>query len=206
MKYFFILIFTYSTLNGFCQSNPNEKMPQFDGGYEGFIQYLKSVPYPYEANVNCITGTVYVNFIINKSGNVDSVWLVSSVDPFLDSAAINHIKNTNGHWTKGMRNDTAVNVHNMVPFNFTLVNSDCLDKIYYYNQGVKFDAKGNYAKALKNYKIAIKMDAYYTKALFNSAVICLKTNDLESACYYLNQIKASGKTDGDKLSKKYCAK
>ena len=206
MKYIFLLLFVFMKMTGNCQFTKVEKMPEFKGGEEAFVKYLYSVPYPYYARDNCLMGRVFVNFIIDSLGGVDSVSVYKSVHPSLDSAAYYWIKKTDGLWTPGYQNDTARNVRYTVPFNFTMKNAGCPTKTDYYNKGVKYFEKENYEKAIENFKKAIKMDAYDIDALFNCAVSYIKLNDTESACNYLNQIKEIGKPDGDKLIMKYCTK
>lgn len=202
--YFFLFIILLHHSISFSQSLPNEVMPVYEDGSNDFIEYLKQVSYPDEAMENCIMGRVMVYFIVTKLGTIDSVKVVKGVHPLLDSAAVNHIKNTSGHWTPGRRNDTTVNVKFTVPFNFILTGARC-DKIEYFDKGVHFYKKGKYDKAIKNFKKAINLDAYYSDALYNCALSYLKMNDRESACHYLNLIKSSGKTDADKLLLKYCS-
>ena len=200
-----LVLFSSITLGQYIS---NETPAKFKGGNDAFMQYLQQVHYPYDAKANCMMGKIYVDFVIDTLGRVDSISVVNIGYPWLDSAAINHIKNTSGLWSPGIdkRNNTVINSHFRIPFNFTVPNGGCKDKTEYYHKGFKYFNKGKYDNAIEYFKIAIKMDAFYTDALINCAVSCIKINDIESACHYLKLIKSSGKSDGNELSTKYCTK
>lgn len=179
--------------------------PQFKGGENELLNYLiKSVKYPPGARDNCINGTVYVKFVIDTMGNIDSVRVLYSVHPLLDKEAIRVVKSMIGMWTPGSINDSLVRVQFNMPLKFIIKNAGCKDGNYYYNLGVKHYKKRDFPAAIKAFKEAIKINAMDIDALYNCAVTYTKIEDYDSACYYLNRIKEAKKPDADEMILKYC--
>lgn len=97
-----------------------EEMPSYPGGDNKLLRDIMSrVKYPELAKENGIQGKVYIEFIVNKKGNVDRVKVSRSVDSSLDEEAMRVIKTLSG-WTPGMQRGKAVNVSFTVPINFRL--------------------------------------------------------------------------------------
>ena len=102
-----------------------EDMPSFmgkqgDEGLRAFRAYIqKLVDYPEIARENGISGTVLVQFTVNKTGNVVNVVVLRGVDPVLDDAAIKGIKKS-PKWTPGRQRNLPVNVRFSCPITFTL--------------------------------------------------------------------------------------
>lgn len=70
------------------------KNAQFKGGSKELQKYIsKKLKYPAKAIENNNIGKVYVNFIINKSGEVESVKVLKKGNYYLDKEAIRVIKN-----------------------------------------------------------------------------------------------------------------
>ncbi|MCT4615908.1 MAG: TonB family protein [Marinifilaceae bacterium] len=97
-----------------------ENMPEFPGGQSALGRWIaKSIRYPVIAQENGITGKVYVNFVINRSGKVENVKVLRGVDPSLDKEAIRVI-NSMPKWKPGMQRGKPVKVSYTVPINFQL--------------------------------------------------------------------------------------
>lgn len=96
-----------------------EEMPVFPGGTAALNKYLASVKYPMIAQENGIQGRVYVQFVVNDKGVVEDVKLARGVDPNLDKAALNQVKNM-PKWAPGKQRGKAVKVSYTVPINFVL--------------------------------------------------------------------------------------
>ena len=62
---------------------------------------------------------VFVQFIVEKNGQVDSVWIKRSAHPLLDAEALRVVALTDG-WTPGSQNDKPVRVQYMLPISFTM--------------------------------------------------------------------------------------
>ena len=59
-----------------------EHMPEFKGGQQAFFKYIQeNVTYPQEAKEKGIEGKVFVEFILNKKGEVASAWVKKPADP-----------------------------------------------------------------------------------------------------------------------------
>ncbi len=97
-----------------------EEKPEFPGGESALMSYLaKSVHYPVIAQENDIQGTVYLSFIISKTGQVKNVALLRGVDPALDKEAVRVVSNM-PDWTPGKQGTKCVDVSYQVPIRFIL--------------------------------------------------------------------------------------
>jgi protein TonB len=68
-------------------------MPQFPGGDDSLLLYLgKNLKYPTNESLQNIQGKVVCRFLINKNGSVSNIEVLRSLDPILDTLAINLIK------------------------------------------------------------------------------------------------------------------
>ena len=108
-----------------------EKMPEFPGGDLALRKYIaKNVKYPQEARENEIEGKVYVRFVVTKTGNIDDVTVVRSVDEILDNEAVRVIQ-TLPKWKPAETADgEKVNVWYTVPIIFLLKGSNKADEEY----------------------------------------------------------------------------
>jgi protein TonB len=99
--------------------NITEK-PVFPGGDAALLAYISNeIIYPVPAQENNIFGTVYLRFVVTKTGEIGDVQIMSSVDPILDNEAIRVIK-TLPKWIPGKYNGNAVNVWFSIPIKFAL--------------------------------------------------------------------------------------
>lgn len=98
-----------------------EDMPEFDGGglkeFQNWVQ--RNVKYPDIALENGIAGTVYVNFLVNKIGEVSNIDIVRSVDPCLDDEVKRVLKSAPS-WKPGKQRGENVNVQFSLPVKFLL--------------------------------------------------------------------------------------
>ncbi len=98
-----------------------EDMPSFKGkGLEGFRNWvIKNLQYPEIAAENGISGTVYVQFVVEPSGLVNKVIILRSVDPSLDKEAIRVVKSS-PKWAAGKQRGKPVRVAFTFPIKFVL--------------------------------------------------------------------------------------
>ena len=97
-----------------------EEMPVFPGGEAALYAFIhKETKYPKEARKRDITGKVFVQFIVEKDGSVDSVWVKRSAHPLLDAEAVRVVALADG-WTPGKQNDKPVRCTYMLPISFEL--------------------------------------------------------------------------------------
>jgi TonB family protein len=98
-----------------------EEMPSFQGkGGEGFREYLaQNIRYPEDAKKNIIQGKVFVQFTVNKKGEVVDVIVVRGVSPSLDAEAVRVVQSS-PLWEPGKQKGKPVDVNFTFPINFTL--------------------------------------------------------------------------------------
>ena len=97
-----------------------ENMPEFPGGDLGLMKYIqKNVKYPPIAKEYNITGKVYVQFIVDKSGTVTNVKVVRGVDKNLDAEGVRVVKSL-PKYKPGKQTGKPVRVMFYIPINFTL--------------------------------------------------------------------------------------
>ena len=102
------------------QQVPKEELPVYPGGEAALFVFInKETKYPDAAREEGITGKVFVQFIVEKNGQVDSVWIKRSAHPLLDAEALRVVALTDG-WTPGSQNDKPVRVQYMLPISFTM--------------------------------------------------------------------------------------
>lgn len=94
---------------------------QYPGGPAAWLRYLnKNFRYPDEAVNNEIQGTVVVQFIVDKEGNVSEVQAISGpTDGGLREEAIRVIKKS-GKWTPAVQNGRQVKSYKKQPIVFKL--------------------------------------------------------------------------------------
>ena len=102
--------------------NIADLMPLFPGGQNALINFLaKNVSYPDSARINTISGTVYINFIIDTLGNVTNVNVIRGVHPLLDQEAVRVVK-LMPRWSPGKLalENRLVNVNYNIPIRFLI--------------------------------------------------------------------------------------
>jgi len=97
------------------------QMPTFNGGdLMEFWKYCQSnTNYPEIAAENGVMGTVTVQFVVNKKGNVVDVVIVRGVDPALDKEAIRVVKSS-PQWEPGNNRGIPCSVLMNLPIKFVL--------------------------------------------------------------------------------------
>ena len=99
------------------------EMPTFQGGGDdAFAIYIQQhLIYPLDALQKGITGTVYVQYIIEKDGSVSNVKIVSGRElyPSLDQAAMEVVRNS-PKWKPGKNNGVPVAIKKIARIKFNL--------------------------------------------------------------------------------------
>lgn len=94
-----------------------EQPPQFMGGFEAMMNFIKkTMRYPPKAR-NSIEGTVYVSFIVNIDGSLTEIKTIKTAHPALDAEAERVIK-LMPPWIPGRINQRAVPVRFILPIKF----------------------------------------------------------------------------------------
>jgi len=98
-----------------------EEMPTFQDGDAGdFRKYIAdNLKYPKEALEKGISGKVFVQFLVNKEGEIEDVKVVRGVDPLLDKEAVRVVSNSPS-WKPGKQDGETVKVAYTFPIVFTL--------------------------------------------------------------------------------------
>ncbi len=97
-----------------------ENKPEYPGGDIELMKYLaQNTKYPPSAKENGISGRVFVQFVIDKDGNVTQVKTLRGVDTALDAEAIRVVKSM-PKWKPGSQRGNPVPVTYAVPINFKL--------------------------------------------------------------------------------------
>ena len=90
------------------------------GGFNRFNEWVFSnLRYPEEAIKNGIQGRVYLEFMIDKNGNVKNVRVLKGIDALLDAEAI-RVVSSSPRWNPGYQRDKPVNVMFKFSINFRL--------------------------------------------------------------------------------------
>jgi periplasmic protein TonB len=98
-----------------------DQMPEFPGGEKALLNWLNShIRYPYSAIENEIEGKVYVQFVVDKKGNVGNAFVYCSVEHSLDQEAL-RVVNDLPRWNPGKQGGVPVKVSFIVPISFVLV-------------------------------------------------------------------------------------
>ena len=98
-----------------------EEMPSFQGkGLNGFRDWvMKHLEYPEIAAKKGIEGKVFVQFVVNKKGDVSKVIILRGVSHLLDAEALRVIKSSPA-WIPGKQRGAEVNVAFTIPIEFSL--------------------------------------------------------------------------------------
>ena len=97
-----------------------ENKPEYPGGDMALMKYLaENTKYPAIAKENGVSGRVFVQFVIDKTGAVTKVKVLRGVDPALDAEAVRVVK-AMPSWKPGSQRGKAVPVTYQVPINFKL--------------------------------------------------------------------------------------
>ncbi len=97
-----------------------ENKPEFPGGEVALLKHVaENTKYPPIAKENGVSGRVFVQFVIDKTGAVTKVQVMRGVDPALDAEAIRVVK-TLPKWKPGSQRGKPVPVTYVLPINFKL--------------------------------------------------------------------------------------
>ncbi|PKP17748.1 MAG: energy transducer TonB [Bacteroidetes bacterium HGW-Bacteroidetes-21] len=98
-----------------------EDKPEFPGGGEAaLLKWIaQNTQYPQIAKDMGIKGKVFIQFIIDKEGNVTNAEVIRGVDPSLDKEALRVVKSM-PKWKPGKQRGKPVKVSFQIPINFTL--------------------------------------------------------------------------------------
>ena len=97
-----------------------EKQPVYPGGHKGLITYLsENIKYPKEALLKGVSGTVFVNFIVEKDGSVTHIKILRGIGSGCDKEAIRVISQMQP-WEPGTDKGQPVRVSFNLPIKYNL--------------------------------------------------------------------------------------
>lgn len=107
-----------SNSDGNSIDDVKEVMPEFPGGPQALMDYLKAnVIFPKVAEDDGIQGRVVVSYVVDIDGSITDVQVVQSVHPALDKEAMRVVRNM-PKWIPGKHDGKAVQVKYSLPINF----------------------------------------------------------------------------------------
>lgn len=96
-----------------------EVMPEFEGGIGEMMKFISSnLKYPIQEGCG-IQGRVTVRFVVTRTGKIEQVKILRSVDPSCDKEAIRVIKSM-PEWIPGKQDGKEVNVYYTLPISFRM--------------------------------------------------------------------------------------
>jgi protein TonB len=97
-----------------------EVMPKFPGGDEARIKYMvENIKYPEAARKNGITGTVFVQYVVEKDGSITGVKVLRGIGGGCDEEAMRVIENM-PNWEPGLEKGKPVRTQFNMPISFKL--------------------------------------------------------------------------------------
>jgi periplasmic protein TonB len=97
-----------------------EQNPDYPGGYDAMMNFIRSnMVYPPAARRLGIEGTVYVSFVVNKTGTISDVQILRGISKECDQEAIRVVSKM-PNWLPGKQNGHLVNVRFTLPLKFRL--------------------------------------------------------------------------------------
>ncbi len=95
-----------------------DKMPEYPGGQVALVKFLsKNIKYPAKYKKDKVNGSVFVSFIIDKTGKVIQAKIVKSLNEECDKEALRVIAMM-PNWIPGEKEGNKVNVQFGLPVNF----------------------------------------------------------------------------------------
>lgn len=99
-------------------------MPQFPGGQAALIDFMrKNINYPKQAKERGLEGTVLVQFVVSKTGEITNVSVKNKVDEALDKEAVRLIQSM-PKFIPGSKDGQPVNVRYRIPVTFILTHEE----------------------------------------------------------------------------------
>ncbi len=97
-----------------------EVMPKYPGGKEAMYKFLgENIKYPQKAREEGISGTVYVQFVVEKDGHTTGFKILRGAEESLDNEALRVLK-TMPKWEPGTQRGKPVRVQYNLPIKFKL--------------------------------------------------------------------------------------
>ncbi|TXK52635.1 energy transducer TonB [Pontibacter qinzhouensis] len=97
-----------------------DQMPAFPGGDAAMFTFIsKNIKYPQQAIRAHIEGTVYVSFVVSRTGEISDIEVLRGLGAGCDEEAVRVIKSM-PKWAPGKQNGRTVPVRYNIPIKYTL--------------------------------------------------------------------------------------
>ena len=97
-----------------------EQQPEFPGGLQEMMKFIaKNTKYPASARRMGIQGTVYISFVVNPDGTIDTPQAIKGIHTDCDNEAIRVISKMPS-WKPGKQNGKAVKVRFVLPIKYAM--------------------------------------------------------------------------------------
>jgi len=97
-----------------------EQMPQFPGGENEMMKFIKEhLRYPVVAQELGVTGTVIINFVVDREGAITKMVVTRSIGSGCDEEAM-RVLDIMPHWSPGKQGGQTVSVRFTLPFKFII--------------------------------------------------------------------------------------
>lgn len=97
-----------------------EELPTFPGGDKALQKFIyENTKYPKSAIEEKISGTVYVQFIVEKDGSISDIKVVRGIGGGCDEEAVRVVK-LMPNWIPGKQKGVPERVYFMIPITFNL--------------------------------------------------------------------------------------
>lgn len=115
-------MYSQSSTNGDEIFTIVEESPEFPGGMDSLSAFIsKNIEYPKKSRRKNSQGKVYVQFVVDKTGEVVNTKVLRGVDKYIDAEAL-RVVNKMPRWKPGKQRGEPVNVYFNLPLNFGLSN------------------------------------------------------------------------------------
>lgn len=146
-----------------------EKMPSYPGGEQALFKFLRNtIKYPAKARRKGISGRVFINFVIDREGNVTNARVLKGVHKSLDKEAIRVVEQM-PKWKPGTQRGKTVKVSYNIPIRFTLYKPP--KSPHKFKRANKLWKKGNSYLVYEKYDNVVSKDKdslalkYFNKAI-----------------------------------------
>ena len=186
--------------------------PEFIGGEVGLGNFLQNhIHYPAEAMEKGIIGTVYVVFVVDTVGNVDSVKVAKSINKYLDEESVRVVSMMSHKWKSGVQKGKRIRMNASVPVKYKMSEQDRAGHMHIFpvntwcfNKGMEEMKKEDFENAVLFFNDALSIKHGDIDALYNRGLCKQKLGDQKGMCWDWNRIKQLGKSNADELLEKYC--
>ena len=168
---------------GAAKSMVDQQPNYANGGLPGFYLFVQqNLKYPVSSRNKCHQGILYVSFIVRKSGQLDSVYALNSIDEQIDAEAQRVVRLSSGTWQPGEVDQQPVSVRLILPVTFR-IGGTCQRRVERaIRRGRKQHSKENYSQAIAQFDKALSLEPTNATALIQKGKAHLQLEQEKEAC------------------------